>query len=80
MPLFEYICSDCGVKYDILFKGTEKAEMIVCPTCSSKSYTKQLSRFAAAMSGSSSSDIPCADGGCGVPYSSPCANGMCGLG
>ena len=82
MPMFEYICADCGEKYDILFKGSEKSDMIACPACTSRNYTKKFSTFSASVSGApySSSDYGCASGTCGVPAASPCASGMCGLG
>jgi len=52
MPLFEYICQDCGRSFEkILPRYDSPAE---CSHCNSKKVEKQLSVFAVAGSGSSS--------------------------
>lgn len=81
MPLFEYVCTDCTTSYDVLHKGRENEELIVCPSCGSRAYAKKLSTFATAASGTYSyADSSCASGSCGYsPSPSPCAGGACGL-
>jgi putative FmdB family regulatory protein len=65
MPIFEYVCKDCRHEFEALVFGKDKAE---CPKCHSKKLEPQLSVFAVAGTGSSSSSVsagPC--GSCGDP-------------
>ena len=66
MPIYEYICDDCGERYErIVMNGKTK---ITCPKCSSAKSTIQLSVFAAhsngAKSSGASSDFAGSGGGC----------------
>jgi putative FmdB family regulatory protein len=79
MPIYEYVCDDCGAQYERLVMKQDAA--ITCPNCASEKNTIQLSVFAAhgngskasggSSSGSSSSgSMPgtgggCCGGGCG---------------
>ncbi len=74
MPIFEYICQDCGQKNEILLKSREQSP--VC-SCGSHNLKKQLSAFAVSES-SSGAVGGCADGSCGLQRPS-CSSGMCGL-
>lgn len=74
MPIFEYICQDCGKKSEILLKSSSQKP--ACD-CGSENLLKQFSAFAVS-EGSAPSLGGCADGSCGIP-SSPCSSGMCGL-
>ncbi|MDF1543930.1 MAG: zinc ribbon domain-containing protein [bacterium] len=67
MPLFEYICADCGNEFEELVSSSE--QIISCPKCNSHSVERKLSVFAASSSGSSSS----------MPFGAPSA-GSCGSG
>jgi putative FmdB family regulatory protein len=61
MPIFEYICNDCGRGFEkILPRHDSTAE---CPHCNSESVEKQLSVFSVA--GPSQDFAPAAEGGCG---------------
>lgn len=74
MPIFEYICQDCGRDFErIVPRHDSSAD---CPHCDSKTVEKQLSVFA--VSGRhSSSEGAMADAGCGQCGSA--TPGMCGL-
>jgi len=64
MPIYEYVCDDCGEHYErIVMNGKTK---VTCPKCSSAKNTIQLSVFAAPANGSkgSSSFSESSDGGC----------------
>jgi putative FmdB family regulatory protein len=75
MPIYEYVCDDCGVRYEriVLSQGQE----VACPKCSSTRHTLQLSVFSAhsgsSGNGASSSEASsggscaCGLGGCGLP-------------
>ena len=79
MPIFEYQCSNCNKKYDILHKSSEKTEDVICPECHSKKHKKLVSAFSATIN--NGNDFGgCSDGSCSMPsYGGGCANGMCGL-
>jgi len=42
MPIYEYSCCDCGLKYEELVSGSNSEEMLKCPSCGS---TKKLRAF-----------------------------------
>ncbi len=67
MPVFEYKCNDCGTKFEELVIRSD--EQVNCPSCNSANATKQLSTFAASVSGSGSA-MPC-----GAPSASSCGSG-----
>lgn len=74
MPIYEYICDDCGNKFDLLV-ASSKAKA-VCPACKSKGVTRQFSTFAA-HNGSTS---PCQSGSCpslSAPAAGGCGGGKC---
>lgn len=53
MPIYEYLCDDCGERYErIVMNGHTK---ITCPKCESSKKTIQLSVFAAPANGGKSS-------------------------
>ncbi len=68
MPIFEYICKDCGKKFEAIVFGSNKAE---CPSCHSSKLEQQLSVFAVAggeaKSSPSSDAAPTPCGSCGHP-------------
>jgi putative FmdB family regulatory protein len=79
MPVFEYKCSKCDVKFEILHKSAVKQEEVSCPACDSNSVRKLFSSFSPSVH-SHSHESPCANGNCNVP--SPgfgCSGGSCGL-
>jgi putative FmdB family regulatory protein len=66
MPIFEYVCRDCGRAFEALVSPDRPA---VCPACASRQLEKQLSVFAVSAapgrSGSAREAAPC--GACGDP-------------
>jgi putative FmdB family regulatory protein len=74
MPIYEYVCDDCGAHYERIVMNQKQS--ITCPKCESAKHTIQLSVFAAPANGSktsggsSSGPTPgsggaCCGGGCG---------------
>ncbi len=55
MPLFEFICDDCGTRFEELVMGERE---VGCPKCGSDDVRKQVSTFAGRTAGSSSSSRP----------------------
>jgi len=65
MPIYEYLCDDCGERYEqIVMSETTK---VACPKCESTKKTVQLSVFAAPANGKSSEGASTSSmgGGCG---------------
>lgn len=61
MPIFEYICRDCGKQFESVLFGSQEAE---CPSCQGKQLDQQLSKFAVGATKSNSMP-PCGGGMCG---------------
>lgn len=76
MPIFEYRCSECNTKYEVLHKSSQSNEEVTCPNCNSADKKKLLSTFSPSMNGRTSysnAEAPaCANGSCGCNN-----NGMC---
>jgi putative FmdB family regulatory protein len=65
MPLYEYLCRDCGARFETLVRSW--GDPVDCPVCDSAKVDKQVSRFALA----ASDGAPPAGGAC-------CGRGGCG--
>jgi len=73
MPIYEYVCNDCGERYEQIVMS--KSQTIACPKCASKKHTLQLSVFAAPANGSkpSAGSSASSGGSCGcTPHSCGC--------
>ncbi|MBI2222887.1 MAG: zinc ribbon domain-containing protein [Acidobacteria bacterium] len=46
MPIFEYVCRDCGRAFEALVNGSNGSRAAQCPGCHSEALEKQLSVFA----------------------------------
>jgi putative FmdB family regulatory protein len=69
MPIFEYLCDDCGTQFEKLVRNGASND-VLCPSCGESHLTTQLSTFAAHSHGSGSSNeaLPsCASGMCQTP-------------
>ncbi|MGC8667264.1 MAG: FmdB family zinc ribbon protein [Chthonomonadales bacterium] len=72
MPLYEYLCTDCRTRFEVLLQSPAAAPAL-CPNCGSSSFRRLISTFAISRSlvpcGVPASDKPAscsaaADGGC----------------
>jgi len=68
MPIFEYLCEDCGTKFEKLVRNGSTE--LVCPSCGEKHLAQQHSTFAAHANGASKSS--------GEAAFPSCPGGMCG--
>ena len=69
MPIFEYVCSGCGHKFEAILIGESKAE---CPKCKGAELEQQLSKFAVGAERQAAAPMsPCGMSGCG------CGGGKC---
>jgi len=67
MPIFEYLCEDCGTKFEKLLRRVDDATE--CPKCGEKHLSAQYSTFSAHANGAPK-DV--------APMPSCCGGGMCG--
>ncbi len=63
MPIYEYVCDDCGTRYERLVMN--RTQEIACPKCESKKHTLQLSVFSATENSSKADNQSFSSGGCG---------------
>jgi putative FmdB family regulatory protein len=71
MPIYEYVCRECGERFEKLVRAW--GETVACPRCEAESVDKQVSSFAFAGAGGGSGRSS-GGGGCG------CGRGGCGCG
>jgi len=71
MPIFEYLCEDCGNKFEKLVRRSASengANGLHCPSCGQEHLKQQFSTFAAHANGASKETMPsCASGMCQTP-------------
>ncbi|HZK66847.1 MAG TPA: zinc ribbon domain-containing protein [Chloroflexota bacterium] len=73
MPIYEYVCPDCSIKFEKLVSLSRAHEHPPCPGCSGGNTQKQLSTFAAIRGGSDGGMTTSSGGGC-----AGCGGGNCG--
>jgi putative FmdB family regulatory protein len=77
MPVFEYKCSSCNTKFEILHKSSTNQEEVSCPECDSKKINKLFSSFSSSVQSNESS---CSQGNCNIPSGGcGCSGGACGM-
>lgn len=54
MPIYEYVCQDCGEKYEKFVRSRTAEVKLVCPNCGSERGDKAFSVFGAVGSSSDS--------------------------
>ena len=55
MPIYEYRCKQCGIKFEKLVKLSTKTSEIECPRCGAQKAEKTVSLFGTSGSASSGS-------------------------
>jgi putative FmdB family regulatory protein len=71
MPLFEYECHGCGIRFEELVRASEA---VACPGCGGTKIVKLVSRFAVGAGerpAAPAEPDPC--GACGAPVRGSCA-------
>jgi len=75
MPIYEYVCHDCGHRFEWLVRADERP---TCPSCGRSKLGKLLSVPAAHSAGTSAPACSAREQGlCGAPN---CCGNQCGLG
>ncbi len=54
MPIYEFVCAECGQPFETLVLYASRVKEITCPSCHSQQVTKKVSTFASPLSGGSS--------------------------
>jgi len=55
MPIYEYLCSECGESFEKMVRFSEANQSPVCPKCASQDTHKKISKvgsFGTSLSGS----------------------------
>lgn len=70
MPIYTYVCKDCGAKFDLLIGVTSEKEELKCKKCNSRNIEKTLGTFSVGNSNNklSSSGPSCPTGTCPSGY------------
>lgn len=55
MPIFEFVCDNCGGEFEELVRSSSAASEVICPSCHSEQVKKKISTFASKINGGSSS-------------------------
>ena len=64
MPLYEYVCTGCGRKFERLQPMGATSEGVACPSCGLEKVEKQFSTFSGTTGGSDLGGFS-SPGGCG---------------
>lgn len=69
MPVYTYICKDCGEKFDLLMGVTSEKPELKCKKCNSENIERLLSAFSVGGSRDESSSGPsCPTGTCPTSF------------
>ena len=68
MPVYTYVCKDCGNKFDLLIGVTSEKTELKCKKCGSKNIEKTIGLFTVGSSSdkTSSSGPTCPTGTCNL--------------
>ncbi|HEX9618125.1 MAG TPA: zinc ribbon domain-containing protein [Anaerolineales bacterium] len=64
MPIFEFICQECGRPFEELVRSAGVVAEVVCPDCGSPQVKKKISTFAARVVGTSSGGAALSSSAC----------------
>ncbi|MGD2157215.1 MAG: zinc ribbon domain-containing protein [Anaerolineales bacterium] len=53
MPLYEFVCEECGKLFEELVRSASAVGEVICPECNSERVQKMVSTFASKIAGSS---------------------------
>ena len=63
MPLYEYRCSTCGSRFELLRRVGQGSEGVACPECGQAEVEKEFSIFAGSVAGGGTSAASCSPSG-----------------
>jgi len=53
MPIYEYICDECGEKFELFVRSSSKKAALTCPHCGGDQVHKAISLFGVGGTGGS---------------------------
>ncbi len=71
MPLYEYVCSECGARFELLRPLSRSNEEASCPRCQSKA-ERVLSSFASFSKSDSGATVPIGGSSCASCSAASC--------
>ena len=75
MPIYEYICPHCEIKFELMRPFSKADAPAECPECHGQDTKRAISRFAAHIKGANGSSTSVAGGGgCAGCASHSCAS------
>ncbi|NLV73658.1 MAG: zinc ribbon domain-containing protein [Chloroflexi bacterium] len=74
MPIYEYTCTSCGKRFELLRPFSQADVPAACPRCESTASQRAISCFAAHVASGSGSEPRSASGGGGC---AGCSRGSC---
>jgi putative FmdB family regulatory protein len=57
MPLYEFVCDECGSQFEELVRSASAVGEVICPNCQSQRVNKMISTFASKIAGGSSFSV-----------------------
>ncbi len=51
MPIYEFICEECGEEFEELVRSAESHQDVLCPACFGQQVIKRISAFASPAAG-----------------------------
>ena len=66
MPMYTYVCKDCGQSFELLVVISDSEEGLKCEKCNSKNIQRTFASFNTGSGGSSSSTPTCPTGNCNL--------------
>lgn len=70
MPVYEFQCTKCNVKFDEYFRSSRERKKLFCPSCQSDRIQKVFSVFGTSLGGGG--DISSGGSGCGTCTAPTC--------
>ncbi|MEW6717213.1 MAG: zinc ribbon domain-containing protein [Chloroflexota bacterium] len=64
MPIYPYICQNCGATFEELVLSSQSQDKVTCPSCGSKKIEKLLSRVAGLSGTSKTETLPASAANC----------------
>ncbi len=65
MPLYSYVCEECGEKFEALLKNEKNKRQVNCPNCQSSKVRRLLDGFSVGKTNKLSQGCSdCGPGGC----------------
>jgi putative FmdB family regulatory protein len=59
MPLYNYLCSDCGASFELLIGTVHSQEKTACKECGSSNISRQMSSFSLGSASDSEKSSSC---------------------